>query len=207
MKEVYLVRHGATVQNQKRILQGSGSDPVLSPLGIVQARILAEKLSHLRSSMIVSSPMRRASETAGYICKRQGSEVVLDTNLRERDFGPFEGLGRQELINQRHSAGLLGDDVTGDFSTAEGVEPFDKFQSRVSGAYLEAVAGVSNGPVILVAHGGVIRALYHWFRALPESYAHALNTRNASYLLGRTDGERTRFEVRELWINPKEAGP
>jgi len=202
LTDVYLVRHGATASNERRILQGSATDEGLSDLGRRQAAVLADRLRPVRPEVIITSDLARAYETATVIADVAGLLPVIDRRLRERDFGPFEGLGRSELALRRREAGLDGPDLTGDWTDADGVEPHIGFQARIIDALQSAVCHkeiTGDGPLVLVSHGGVIRGIYHYFRRLREDHPHALNVRNASFLRVGVKPEENHFELLELW--------
>ena len=87
MTTVYFVRH-ADVQNPNKVLYGHLDGFPLSPLGRAQSELLAERLADSGIGRIVSSPLERAQETAGYIARRLGGvEVEIDSELREAEMG------------------------------------------------------------------------------------------------------------------------
>ena len=88
---IVLVRHGQTVPNRDGRLLGR-SDPALTELGRAQAEAAAGVVAALAPTIIVSSPLRRASDTAGVIARRSGLEVELDERLVEVDYGEWEGM-------------------------------------------------------------------------------------------------------------------
>jgi broad specificity phosphatase PhoE len=86
-----LVRHGETDWNAEGRLQGHTDRP-LSDLGRRQARQLAGELASEELDAIYSSDLARARETAEIVGERLGLPVVLDPDLREKDWGTWEGL-------------------------------------------------------------------------------------------------------------------
>ncbi len=74
MKKIYFVRHGETVSNVKKLWQ-DGSDE-LTPAGLVQADILAERLKNLSIDIAVTSPYKRAVQTADQITKQTGLQFT-----------------------------------------------------------------------------------------------------------------------------------
>ena len=92
---LFLCRHGETVNNQLRLLQGSGTDTPLSAAGQRQAAALAQSLSALQLDAVMSSDLCRAVQTADFIADEQRNpalERVALTGLREQAFGTLEGL-------------------------------------------------------------------------------------------------------------------
>ena len=105
--ELVLVRHGESVGNladteardadaERLELSARDADVELSPNGEEQARTLGRWVGGLaegvRPDLVVSSPYRRAADTARTALEALGAEVVLDERLRERDLGLFDGL-------------------------------------------------------------------------------------------------------------------
>ncbi|MBI2875853.1 MAG: histidine phosphatase family protein [Candidatus Tectomicrobia bacterium] len=97
MIEIWLVRHGQTVENCERIIQGQ-LDGKLSPEGIEQARRVAEALKDIRFDAIYSSDLGRARETTHYIqAYHPDTPVIYSSLLREKNFGVLQGKRIQEL--------------------------------------------------------------------------------------------------------------
>ena len=90
MTELYLVRHGETVDNVNRIMQGQ-TQGCLTPEGERQARALAMRLAGIHFDAFVSSDLKRAVDTCRIIASGRASEVITTPLLRERDWGGFTG--------------------------------------------------------------------------------------------------------------------
>lgn len=105
--EIILVRHGESVGNladrkardadsDRLDLSARDADVELSDTGEDQADALAQWLDdaddHARPTVVVSSPYRRARDTAERACAKLDVTVHLDERLRERDLGVFDGL-------------------------------------------------------------------------------------------------------------------
>jgi len=93
-----LVRHGATAHTAEGRFSGcTGSDPELSDVGRGQAQLLAAQLRLLhapperRIDAVAASPIRRARETAAMVAEELGLPVQPEDDLREIDFGAWEG--------------------------------------------------------------------------------------------------------------------
>jgi probable phosphoglycerate mutase len=141
-----LIRHGQTDWNAQRRLQGSTDIP-LNDVGRGQARDAGSVLAGYEWDMIVSSPLRRAAETADLIAAGLGLNVARRVpELTERSFGRAEGLqAGPELEALRVPGGFRG------------AESEDEAASRGLGA-LEALAGEFPGRrVLVIAHGTLLR--------------------------------------------------
>jgi broad specificity phosphatase PhoE len=104
-----LVRHGATAHTAQGRFSGcTGENPELSATGREQARRLAAELrrryaqpSEARVAAVVCSPVRRARETAEAVAQALGLPLQTDDDLREIDFGDWEGR-RVEDVQARY---------------------------------------------------------------------------------------------------------
>jgi len=88
---IYLVRHGETVDNVRRIMQGQ-TQGELTEHGRQQAQQVAERLAGEHIDAVVSSDLRRAVQTAEIISAPHRLPVLTTPLLRERDWGSFTGL-------------------------------------------------------------------------------------------------------------------
>lgn len=105
MTRFFLVRHGETEWNKKRIIQGV-SDIPLNDTGRAQAASVGAILARHSFDLIVSSPLSRALETATIIARRLGmpAPVVIE-DLKERNYGEAEGSSGADL-DQRYPPGV-----------------------------------------------------------------------------------------------------
>lgn len=92
-----LLRHGDTRLSPEHRFSGLSDEP-LSPAGARQVEAAAHRLaSGLRIDVVVSSPLPRAAATAAIVGGELGLTVSLDADLRETDFGAWEGLTLTEI--------------------------------------------------------------------------------------------------------------
>lgn len=142
--ELYVIRHGETDWNVQQRLQGREDVP-LNETGRAQAAECGRALSALIFSMIYTSPLSRARETAETIARWQDCGVTVDPGLIERDYGRLSGLTLPERERWARSG------------QPDGMEPWPELKDRV----LEAVERLSGqaGPVALVTHGAWLNTL------------------------------------------------
>ncbi len=95
---VYLVRHGETEWNRDGRCQGVTNIP-LTAKGIQQAEALGQVFAGKRLSLILSSPLQRAQETATRIAKPHGLSFETVPALQEWDQGDLEGLTGAQLLS------------------------------------------------------------------------------------------------------------
>ena len=94
LHRIVLVRHGETVGASSIRYFGS-TDLALSAEGRAQARAAARSLPGDGFGLVVSSPLMRAWQSATIVAR--GRPVLLDPDLREIDFGHWEGLTAEEI--------------------------------------------------------------------------------------------------------------
>jgi broad specificity phosphatase PhoE/ribonuclease HI len=99
----HLLRHGQTEHTPERRFSGS-SDVPLSDLGRAEARAAAAYLGDRGIDVIVSSPLQRCRETAAAAADVLGLKADVDDDLRELDFGEWEGLTGEEVRERSPSA-------------------------------------------------------------------------------------------------------
>lgn len=150
MALVYLARHGRTALNAAGALRGR-LDPPLDDVGRQEAERLAELVLASRGPVaaVVSSPLRRATETARVVAELTGRKVDVDPGLIDRDYGEWAGRSRAEVVAR-----------WGTLDAAPGVEDAAQLRARARSALDAAAArGGDEGAVVVVAHDVVNRLL------------------------------------------------
>ncbi|XP_054159106.1 probable fructose-2,6-bisphosphatase TIGAR A [Oppia nitens] len=160
-----LVRHGQTVANRMKIIQGQ-TDTKLSDIGIKQAIQLSQHLDCNRFQLIFSSDLSRALDTAKIVVKND-ERIQTDTLLRERCFGTIEGNSLDHLKAVAKEHGFPPKPLP-EF-TPEGGESLEDVSRRVvdflNNHLLKMVSNESNGShILIVSHGGVIRQIMKYFK-------------------------------------------
>ncbi|HEX6871702.1 MAG TPA: histidine phosphatase family protein [Micromonosporaceae bacterium] len=163
MTRLLLWRHGRTEWNATNRVQGQ-ADVDLDGLGQIQAELSAPFLAARKPILIVASDLRRAVRTAAVLAELTGLEVEQDERLRERDYGPWQGLTRDE-IRQRYP-----DDFQR-WGTAvpianPAIESLDDLAKRMVAVLRDVADRVGDATAVLVTHGGSARvgtaALLGW---------------------------------------------
>jgi len=162
--KLFLIRHGQTSWNVEGRYQGD-QDIELNSTGIMQAGLAAKYLSRVGFSNIYSSPLSRTMETARIINRRRGLEIKVMQDLKEMDFGKWEGMKFEE-INSTYNIDYQKwlDDPYHNRPT--GGEDFQELTDRTTAAIDRIVAENSDGSSVAVStHGGVILSLLvHWLQ-------------------------------------------
>jgi len=155
----FLVRHGETAENARMRYLGTRDEP-LTENGMRQALQVADVLSQLPIAVIISSPMRRAADTAAPIQKSCGVELRLDRRLAEGSFGRWEGLSRAEVLDLGNpDAELLARWESDPSCAPPGGESINDVQKRVIRLVEELKEEFAGSSVVLVSHVGPIKAL------------------------------------------------
>ena len=148
-----LVRHGQTEWTEQRRLQGSSADEPLSAAGCEQVRRLRDDLEAFGVDAAVSSPLRRARQTAAELGH---PSAALDERWAEADLGDWSGA----------TVEMLQEEAADDYAawrdgrlTPPGGEPFESMAERVGAA--AETARRNGGHVLVTTHGGPIRAACH----------------------------------------------
>jgi broad specificity phosphatase PhoE len=141
MTTLLLVRHGETDWNAEGRLQGHTDRP-LNPYGRDQAKALAERLAGDGIAAVYASDLSRAVETAEIVGERLGLAVVVDPDLREKNWGSWEGLTGAER---------------------DGVEYVGETAREHSERILRAIRRIAerhpDERVLVVTHGGSMRRI------------------------------------------------
>ncbi len=164
--KLHLIRHGLTEGNLKGQYLGAGTDSPLCKEGIEKLYLLKEKFSYPNPEKIYTSPMKRALETTEIVFKDEEYTIVSD--LRECNFGEFEGKTFSELISEDENFSKWLDPKSG--YTPKGGESSMDFANRCAGALNEIFTDMMKNGIFeaaAVCHGGVIAVLMTMF-AYPQ---------------------------------------
>jgi broad specificity phosphatase PhoE len=157
-RRVFVARHGETDWNAEERWQGHTDIP-LNEVGQLQARLLAMRLRSHAIGGVVTSDLSRAAETGRIVAAELGVGVVyVDSALRERSFGVFEGL-------TRHECETLHAEEWQAWLDHKRVPPGGEAQEALSARIVAAIGRVGeaiardDAPALVVTHGGALRAL------------------------------------------------
>ena len=155
---ICFVRHGETDWNVEKRIQGQLDLP-LNEVGRAQALAMAFNAAHVSFRTVYSSDLARAEETARALALREGLEVKLLPQLRERNYGIFQGITAAEgaLRYPEAHAHYMARDPGYDFETGESLL---RFAARVAEAVDWMVRHHSGQTIAAVSHAGVLDILY-----------------------------------------------
>ncbi|MFW0796988.1 histidine phosphatase family protein [Gordonia sp. CPCC 205515] len=149
---VALARHGETAFNADGRLRGL-ADPELNEVGEIQAQALGADLARRKlghHAIVVSSPLQRARRTAAVMAAGFGVEVRVDEAFNDRDYGPWTGRQKNEVLAEY-----------GSVDAAPGVEPVDSVVARARPTLERWTdhAAAQGSSLVVVTHDAVIRPL------------------------------------------------
>jgi broad specificity phosphatase PhoE len=154
-----IARHGETDWNKQLRFQGH-ADPPLNETGRRQAAELAARLAREPIDAIWASPLQRARETAEIVAEPHGLAVELEPGLMEVDVGSWSGKTRAELEELYPDAFRRWVEVDGGWDPGwQDGETYEQMAERVRAAVERIAAQHADQTVLLVAHGGTVRAL------------------------------------------------
>jgi broad specificity phosphatase PhoE len=154
-ERVVVLRHGRTTHNHAGIWQGQLDVP-LDEVGRLQAKAAAQVLREFDAAAIVSSDLARAWETAGILGAAMGLPVTVESRLREIDVGRWKGLTAEEIVAAGDGEVLAGW-RRGDDVAVGGAERPSELGRRGAAALREHAEALSDGVLVVVAHGALIR--------------------------------------------------
>lgn len=175
---IFVIRHGQTNENVKKILQGH-KDTDLNEVGVEQAIKLGQYLNQnreIRFDKVFSSDLKRCQQTLNEILKpfpeSEKPEVSVDSGLRERCMGIIEGMYLKDAEEYALKHGKA--------SFREFGENAKDFEERLSSKILEIIdQSLSLKNIALISHGGSIRQILKWLQ-YEENNVHKIIVYNTS---------------------------
>jgi len=162
MTELWFIRHGETLWNRERRLQG-WQDIALNDIGRQQAQALADRLvqaaMHAPFAALYSSPLARALETARPAAQGLGLTIQFDPGLRERCFGVLEGIPLHEISQRAPEAAAVWRRRNPD-EPLQGGESLGQFQARIVAAALAIARHHPGERVLVITHGGALDIIW-----------------------------------------------
>lgn len=168
---IYVVRHGETKLNEEGRLQGRHGEE-LNKNGIKQAEKLAEELSNINFDLVISSPQKRAIQTAKIISSQ---EPTIDNRIDVYDLGEADRMKKDEV----EMIGFIPNP-----QKYKGVEAFENFMDRIKD-FMQSIKNIENIKdlnILIVGHKctmGAIDAYFTSFKDIKNSMKNA--SKNGEY--------------------------
>ena len=148
---LYLVRHGKTIMNEKGLLQGL-SNYSLNETGIKEANETKEELKDIKFDMCFSSPLKRAYQTADIIVDNK-CKIITDDRLLERNLGTLEGRHHDEYVKGNYW----------DLKLNNADNEVEKLRDLLKRAedFLNYLKRFDYENVLIVSHAATLRAIHY----------------------------------------------
>ncbi|MGQ0463877.1 MAG: bifunctional RNase H/acid phosphatase [Sporichthyaceae bacterium] len=175
-----MLRHGVTPHTLEKRFSGGLHDPALSELGQAQAAATARHLAQRGGvEAIVSSPLRRARQTAEAAGAALGLDVAVEEDLRESNFGSWEGLTFGEVSEgwPTELAAWLADPAV---APPGGGDSLNAAAARVAGVQERLLTEYAGRSLLVVAHVTPIKLLIRRALDAPLALIHRLQLAPAS---------------------------
>ena len=150
---IWVTRHGQTNLNKKKLMQGLTDEP-LNEKGKAQAKAAGLRIGKVHFDAVYTSPLDRAQETAALISGVDRSQIKVDERIIEVDFGKYEQC-RYACMGIPMTLYWALPEV---FPAPKTVESVQSMVKR-SHAFLKEIEQQGYEDVLIVCHGGIIRAL------------------------------------------------
>ncbi|MDZ5473098.1 histidine phosphatase family protein [Bacillus sp. 31A1R] len=165
MLTLYITRHGETVWNTEKRLQG-WSDSELTVNGENNAKFLGDRLKDVHFTSIYTSPSARTLQTAKLISTGRDIPIHLNSNLREIHMGEWEGNTHEEIQKYYPTEYQLFWNAPHLYKPLSG-EGFVELNNRVLKALDEIKSNHTSGNILIVTHTVVIKCLLAHFNHKP----------------------------------------
>lgn len=183
----YLVRHGETDWNKKKLIQGQ-KDITLNDNGLEEAKNTAQKFKAVLLDLAFSSDLIRAKKTAEIIALEHQLKVLATDKLRERRFGSLEGQPYDLLARHDKVMRAIEESERKKLRPAPDAESDEEFIFRVS-TFLRDTAIANPGKNILAAtHSGVLRILILHLGFMTYEEFDTMRFINGGYMELESDG-------------------
>jgi 2,3-bisphosphoglycerate-dependent phosphoglycerate mutase len=198
----YLVRHGVTEWNSSGRLQGQTDIP-LSEAGREEGRLTAKRLTGVPFVAAYTSDLVRAKETADLVLQGQDVSLFLTPELRELDYGEWEGRTFKWIEEGNPSGSIQNIAKDPDFAPPGG-ESTAQLCDRVMGMANRLMDAHGDDDLLVVGHGGSLRALAVGMLGLSAVSLWRMGTSTASVSILRRRDEGWQLE---LWNDTSHLEP
>jgi alpha-ribazole phosphatase/probable phosphoglycerate mutase len=166
MTRFWLIRHGAPAEEARQRCYGS-LDVGLSEIGRAQMARVAEYLASEPMAAIYASPLSRAVASARILAADAACPVEVVADLREINFGDFEGLTYDEIAARDPDLFRQWMETPTHVRFPNG-ESFSEMRARVLAAFGKIREEREGQTIAIVSHGGVNRVLLAWALQMPD---------------------------------------
>ncbi|WP_386686025.1 histidine phosphatase family protein [Lonepinella sp. MS14437] len=153
----YFVRHGRTIWNEQRLMQGSGNSN-LTEQGVQGAIKTGQALQNIPFIAAYSSCLQRTIDTAQYILGERDIPLFQHNGLNEHHFGSWEGLVVDDIRQHEEFQQMLNDPANYKAICNNG-ETWQQLAERAMKAIQDIIKIHQQGNILVVSHGHTLRLL------------------------------------------------
>ena len=162
--KIYLIRHGLTESNKKKIYAG-WNDECLCEESVVTLFGIGEKIIDFKIERIFSSPIHRAIQTAEVINSFLNKRIEIEKNLKEMKIGPWEGLSEYEVAESFPNEWKIWNSKPSELNI-DGRETLEELQIRALNGIRRISEDSDNLRILAVTHVAIIRVLMIYYNNL-----------------------------------------
>lgn len=155
---IYIVRHGQTIWNKEKRMQGSLNSP-LTETGELQANLLGQSLINENIDVIYSSSSPRAQQTSKKVNNALNKDIILMPELEELDMGVWEGMTHEDIETKYPDEWHYFWHDPDNYQAANGGESFDTLVLRSLSGFQQIIADNPGKNILLVSHRITIKFL------------------------------------------------
>ena len=197
-----LMRHGETDWNREGRVMGR-HQVELNAKGRAQVESAARFAENIRPDLIVTSPLRRARQSAEIIAAGLGGiEIVEEPEIAEVLYGRWEGMTYHEQVDDPHYLEYRKSPIE---HPTPGGETIPEVQARGVAAVARAVSAHANQRILFVSHGDIIRTVLCHFMGLELKYFHRIRVDNATFSALQIAGNFAELKFLNLLPDPGRA--
>lgn len=163
--EIFLIRHGETVWNTKKLIQGQLDSP-LTDNGIRQSNLLSKRIKKINPDIIYTSDLKRAIDTANIINQHINKDVIKISGVRERHWGVFQGADWPKVKKFFPTQYKYYKNDSKNYTIPNG-ESYNQVAKRTMDSLSDIIKNHRNQKIVVVTHGGVISPLIRNLLSIP----------------------------------------
>lgn len=163
--EIFLIRHGETVWNTKKLIQGQLDSP-LTDNGIHQSNLLSHRIKKIDPDIIYTSDLKRAVDTANIINQHINKDIVEISGVRERHWGVFQGADWPKVKKFFPTQYKYYKNDSKNYIIPNG-ESYNQVNKRTMESLIDIVENHRNKKIVIVTHGGIISPLIRFLLSIP----------------------------------------
>ena len=157
MTRLYMVRHGETDLNIKKVYYGF-TDVSLNKLGEIHCENVRDKLCEVNFDVVVSSPLKRAMQSAKIISSLNRSDIIIYEGLKELNFGTWENKYFKDIEKEYEADWKLWMKDWINFTFPQG-ENFKALYRRVKACLEDILLNYDGNNILLIGHEGTLKII------------------------------------------------